>query len=752
MSLTVLRVALVAALFLFSGFSALIYQIVWLRLLSLVFGVTVFAASAVLTSFMGGLAIGSWLGGRLADRVRRPLRAFAFVELGIAASALAVPAALGGAHALYAALHGRLPDAIVPLTAARLVCSGLVLLVPTTLMGASLPLLSRFVSSQAGGNARRIGFLYAANTAGGILGTVLAGFSLIGGIGISASTRLAAAFNIAAGLGAVALASRLEANGRAGVPEADTIPGGGSPGPRAVLVVLAIAGFAGLALEVVWFRVLLLFLPATTYAFTTMLATVLAGIALGSLVAADTVERSPDPARGLARIQIATGVLVVLSIAVLAGTYGAGWLTMGLAPACIVALLPATTLMGATFPYGVAVWLKDAAGRVGSRVGILYAVNVCGAVAGSLAGAFLLLPLIGSRASLVVLGALYVVSGCLLVWSVFGTRPLLRTALAGGIAFSVAAAFVPDPFAAVIAQRYGRGEREMFRSEGVQTTATVHRQPAGRLVLYLDGLHQANDSDAMVRIHAEIGHLPMILHPDPSRALVIGLGGGVTAGAVAAHRRVATDVVELAGSVVRAASFFANVNGHVLGQPHVRLRTDDGRNYLSLTTGRYDVVTADIIQPIHAGAGNLYSREYFALARRVLKDGGLMLQWVGHREETHYKLIMRTFLEVFPSATLWSDGTLMVGSVQPLTISRSAFERRIADTDTRFALLQVGLESFEHLLARYTAGPDEMRLFVGEGPVLTDDRPLLEYHRSIDAGRAVNVSSLRGDVMRHVRP
>jgi spermidine synthase len=355
-SLTVLRVALVAALFLFSGFSALIYQIVWLRLLSLVFGVTVFAASAVLTSFMGGLAIGSWLGGRLADRVRRPLRAFAFVELGIAASALAVPAALGGAHALYAALHGRLPDAIVPLTAARLVCSGLVLLVPTTLMGASLPLLSRFVSSQAGGNARRIGFLYAANTAGGILGTVLAGFSLIGGIGISASTRLAAAFNIAAGLGAVALASRLEANGRAGVPEADTIPGGGSPGPRAVLVVLAIAGFAGLALEVVWFRVLLLFLPATTYAFTTMLATVLAGIALGSLVAADTVERSPDPARGLARIQIATGVLVVLSIAVLAGTYGAGWLTMGLAPACIVALLPATTLMGATFPYGVAVW------------------------------------------------------------------------------------------------------------------------------------------------------------------------------------------------------------------------------------------------------------------------------------------------------------------------------------------------------------------------------------------------------------
>jgi spermidine synthase len=286
----------------------------------------------------------------------------------------------------------------------------------------------------------------------------------------------------------------------------------------------------------------------------------------------------------------------------------------------------------------------------------------------------------------------------------------------------------------------------------VQTTATVHRQPAGRLVLYLDGLHQANDSAEMVRVHAEIGHLPMILHPNPSRALVIGLGGGVTAGAVAAHRRVATDVVELAGSVVAAAPFFAHVNGRVLEQPHVRLRTDDGRNYLSLTPRRYDVVTADIIQPIHAGAGSLYSREYFTLAKHVLKENGLMLQWIGRREDTHYKLIMRTFLEAFPNATLWSDATLMVGSVQPLTISRSAYERQVADADTRFALLQVGLDSFDKLLAKYTAGPDEMRRFVGEGPVLTDDRPVLEYHRSIDAGRAVDVSSLHGDVMRHVRP
>ena len=170
-------------------------------------------------------------------------------------------------------------------------------------------------------------------------------------------------------------------------------------------------------------------------------------------------------------------------------------------------------------------------------------------------------------------------------------------------------------------------------------------------MLYLDGLHQANDSQEMVRIHAEIGHLPMLLHPDPNRALVIGLGGGVTAGAVSAHDTT-VDVVELAHSVVAAAPFFSHVNRDLLNRPNVRLRVDDGRNYLLLTDQRYDVLTADIIQPIHAGAGNLYSREYFMLARRVLRDGGLMLQWIGHRDEEHYRLIMRTFLDVFPDADL----------------------------------------------------------------------------------------------------
>lgn len=737
--------AVLAVLFLLSGFSALVYQIVWLRLLALVLGVTVYAASAVLTSFMGGLALGSWLGGRVADRVRSPLRAFGAVEVGIGLSALLVPALLDLVERVYAGIHDRWPETLVLLTVARLVCSGLVLLLPTTLMGASLPLLSRHVAAGGGLAAARIGVLYASNTSGAIAGTVLAGFFLIGDIGVAASIRIAVLVNIAVGASALLMARGSRPVHPAAIAAAPAAAPSSTPLQRRVLAVFAIAGFAGLALEVVWFRILVLFIPATTYAFTTMLAVVLLGIALGAAIASVWVRRTTDPARSLARAQVATGVLVLASMAALVFTYSLGWRTSGMIQASVLAMLPATTLMGVTFPLGLAVWLRDAGTDVGRRVGLLYAVNVLGAVAGALAGGFVLLPVLGSRPSLLFIAALYAAAGIVLM-SGGGRRLTVRyAAVAAGLLLAASLA-VPDLFAAVTARRHGAFERMVFRAEGVQTTATVHFQPPGRRVLYLDGLHQANDSPPMVRVHAEIGHLPMLLHPDPERSLVIGLGGGVTAGAVSVHDTT-TDVVELASSVVAAARYFSHVNRNVLERPNVRLRVDDGRNYLLLTRERYDVVTADIIQPIHAGAGNLYSREYFALARSVLREGGLMLQWIGHREAEHYRLIMRTFLDVFPESTLWSEGTLMVGSLEPLRISRAAVERQLADPGLRAALAEVGLDSFEALRARYTAGADAMRAFAGEGPILTDDRPLLEYHRSLEgSGQPVDVSALAGDV------
>jgi spermidine synthase len=247
-------------------------------------------------------------------------------------------------------------------------------------------------------------------------------------------------------------------------------------------------------------------------------------------------------------------------------------------------------------------------------------------------------------------------------------------------------------------------------------------------------------------IHQRLGHLPMTLHRDPRRALVIGLGGGATAGAVSRHAGVSVDVVELSDSVRRAAALFAHANDQVLDQPNVRLRVDDGRNFLLRTEDRYDVITADVIQPIHAGAGLVYSTEYYALARRVLKEDGLMLQWVGHRPTEQYRLIVRSFQHVFPFTSLWADGTLLVGSVRPLALSRANFAAKQSDPSTRAALDSVGLHSFESLLSWFVAGPRALRAFVGEGGLLTDDRPRLEYHRSLPAEVGdIDLSTLERD-------
>ncbi len=420
----------------------------------------------------------------------------------------------------------------------------------------------------------------------------------------------------------------------------------------------------------------------------------------------------------------------------------------------MLAILPATLLMGVSFPIGLRLWARvdrpgegPAGQHVAQDVGLVYAANVCGAIAGALLGGFALLPHLGSRFSLILCAALYVVCAALLAWASPHRRRALGTTAAGAVLFAAVAATVPDPFLATLERRHGPEDRLFWREEGVQTTVSVHLQPFGRHVLFLDGLHQANDSPEMLLTHRQIGHLPMVLHPNPRRVLVIGLGGGATPGAVSQHPGATVDVVELSDSVRKGAAFFAHVNYRVLEQPHVRVRVDDGRNFLLTTREKYDVITADIIQPIHAGAGLLYSVEYFRLARRALADNGLMLQWVGHRTDTQYRLIVRSFMRAFPYTTAWVGGTLLVGSTRPLVVSRAAFEAQRADTDARLALDAIGLDSFETLLSWYRAGPRALRKLIGQGPVLSDDRPQIEYHRSLPAERGdMDLSKLERDL------
>ena len=746
-----MRLAILLVLFFASGVCGLIYQVLWLRMLALVFGVTVYAASTVLAAFMAGLAIGSAVADRVIARIRRPLVVFGVAEILIGVSALLTPVALDAATGLYARLYPLTGGSLPVLTLARLVTGFVVLLVPTILMGMTLPVLSASTLVR-GSFGARVSALYAINTAGAVTGAVLTGFYLIGAIGIQNSFLLGASINVVVGVVSLVLAGRVDETVTASstvpepAPRARTL---WTPSPRVIAAVVGISGLVALALEIVWFRTLVQYLAATTYAFTTMLATVLAGIAIGGALAARLLRSPRDWAGALVLIQLAASLLVLASAIFLGRSYAAGWRTGGEWQASAAAILPVAVMMGLAFPIAIHLAAagdrRDAPTLLARRVGRLYSTNVLGAIIGALLGGFLLLPWLGARRALIVMAGLYGTSALLLVWGHPSRRRLLAAVGISMVAFGFLADRVPDPFAAAYARRHGQDMREFWREEGVQTAVSVHASEFRRS-LYMDGLHQANDSPEMVRLHRIIGHLPMVLHPAPHDALVIGLGGGATPGAVSQHPGTRVQVVELSESVRKGASFFAHVNYDLLNQPNVSVRVDDGRNFLTLSGEKFDVITADIIQPVHAGAGNLYSREYFGLVREALNDNGLVLQWIGHREPSQYALIMRTFLDVFPHATLWFDGNLMLGSIQPLRVNPEALESKRASPATAQALDDIGLTSFDVLASWYTAGPEAMRRFIGAGPLLTDDRPLVEYHRSLprDVG-PLDLSPLRSD-------
>lgn len=777
-------------LFFGSGLSALVYQVLWVRVLGWVFGVTVYAASTVWAGFMAGLAIGSLVAGRAGDRVRHPLRWFGITELLIGATALSTPVMVRLLQQVYIRLYPSLPHSLAALTAARFAIGFAVLIVPTALMGATLPLVIKSSEFRRGHLGTHVGVLYGSNTSGAIVGTLLAGLYLIPVWGIHGAFIAAAIVNLVVGASAILFSVAIKPHrevvaigvqSRAAVahaigpleaaspiaarPSGDAVA---SATPvvttrrlRLVLAVFALSGFVSLGFEVAWFRVLTLFLRPTVYGFAIMLATILAGIALGSYTITPWLDRRARWITVLGLLELGIAVTALLSFRPLVAIQS---LNDSLAPhlgrimpvylvfpisGSLLAIFPTALLMGMAFPIGLRLWAGgDGDEAVSERIGVFYSANVAAAIGGSLLAGFVLLPLIGSRAALGVLASLSGVAGlALIAASEPGVRARMLMAAAGVVAIAAALITSPDPFREFMAYRYP-DQTIVWKEEGIDSTVVVDRAPTGDLSLTVNGNHQASTDGSTTYVHRRIGHLPMAIHPDPRSALVIGLGGGATAGAVSIHGA-SVDVVELAAAVIRAARFFDAINYGVLARPNVRLRVDDGRNYMMLTRRRYDVVTADVIHPIYAGSGNLYSAEYFRLMRSVLRPGGVVVQWVAGTD-AEYKIITRTFLSVFPQATAWADGSLLVGSVEPLKLRRSDFDQKLQAPGSAQGLHDLGIESFDALLAAFRAGPDDLRAFAGPGPILTDDKPLVEYFLSLPRDRDVDPSGLKGDVRPYV--
>lgn len=479
------------ALLLFcSGASGLIYQILWLRLLGLVFGVTVYAASTVWASFMAGLALGSIIGGRLGDRVRRPFVWFGAIEILVGLSALATPAALEFLTSAYASVQPALPKSFAMLLVARAAMSFAVLIVPTMLMGATMPIVIRAVTSRSSDLGSRVGWLYGSNTAGAIVGTLAAGLSFIPSLGIASTFRLAAATNVAVGVIAILLGWRAGA-----VRAAEAEPGAGETLPvsstsepaislasrRIVLAVFALSGAASLALEVVWFRVIPLVSRPTVYTFALILAAVLLGIALGSWLVTPLLRRRWNWLAILAAIEIAMAFTAIVSLRLLDGVpalaidiepfvarFLPAYLSFPMA-AAVPAVLPTSLLMGMAFPIGLKLWASEGSsgGRVASSIGTFYGLNLTGAIAGSILAGFVLLPVLGSRSSLIAVSALIFVSGAVLLLVCGGSKARRFGAIvATAVLFGVVAQATPDPFDAYLAVRYP-GQPLIWKEESI---------------------------------------------------------------------------------------------------------------------------------------------------------------------------------------------------------------------------------------------------------------------------------------------
>lgn len=752
-----------AAIFVLSGASGLIYQISWVRLLSLTFGVTIYAISTVVAAFMGGLALGSFLGGRLSDRVRRPILWYAGAELVIALMGLLSPAALSWVQSAYLALYPRdASETAVVIVALRFALAAVVVLIPTTMMGATLPLMVKGSLAIGRGIGTRVSWLYATNTAGAIFGTVAAGFVLIGALGISGTIIAAAVLNLGAAMAAAfvglaarpaILATEREAEAQSSLhPEGADVTEEVSPFIRLLVVVtFAVQGLASLAYEVIWTRILAILLDGSTYAFSIVLAAVLLGIALGSALVSPLMGLRLPWIRVYALLQAGVSAMAFLGIVAFARIYGIvgrlddlplvgaavdshfGWM----ATVALIAVLPPMVLLGASFPIAARIVVSGAA-KAGRDLGGLYAGNTAGAILGAWTAGFFLIPTLGTQRSIEMLAALNAVLAVGLAVA-SGRGRALTTAMTAALvigSFGLVLVLAPNMYARVVASRFPEREA-VWIGEGQETSVLVlARRDTGTLDMFLNGQHQASDDPGVVNFHGLLGHLPMALHRDPHDVLIVGLGGGATAGALARHVPGRMDVVELSDTVVRGASYFTPVNADVLRYPNLRLKIDDGRNHLLLTDRKYDVITADVIHPRNAGSAVLYSYEYYSLARKALKPGGIMAQWLEDRDENpdnqvQRKLMARSFLKAFPHVTLWAWGALMIGSNEPMDVDAARLAAAWEQRDLGRKLAGSGYDTPEAIASLYQLSDADLRVWAGEGPIMTDDRPWVEYYLSL---------------------
>ena len=725
-------------LFFFSGVSSLVYQVVWARMLTVVFGTTLLATSTVLSAFMAGLALGSYVLGRHIDRCKHPLRIFAALEVGIGLFALFFPtisANLGNAYGALVGLQGN----FYLFSLARFGLCFALLLIPTALMGGTLPVMAKFAVRRLGRLGGRVGQLYAVNTLGAVVGVLAATFGLMEGLGLRGTTQAIAVVNfLVAGAAWLWGGQRTVGVGEGAVKKtvrSDRILWG-------VLAGFAISGFAALGYEVAWMRLLMVsFSFNSHYEFSIVLVAFLSGLALGGWLGSRLLTRRTDLLAIFVGVQFligACGALSVLAFAHLSVLVepiqraDSWWVSrMGVFFTAVAIMLLPTVAMGVIFPLVGQIYTRQLA-RLGRGIGDIGAVNSLGAVGGAFVTGFVLIPLLGTEWSVKVLAALNGLVGLTLA---LVSQQRKRLVWCGAVVLVLLLVLVPSDVLRRIAEPVAVNRELVFYQEGAEGVITVEQQTDGFRKMALNGGGQVPTDYSSLQIFRLLGHLPLLLHPDPQEVLVVSLGGGIALGGAAQYEPRRITCVELVPEVIDAArSHFGEFNHHVLENPaawNIELVIDDGRNFLLSSRDTYQIITGDATHPTSADSWVLYTKEFYELCRAHLSADGIMAQWLPFHglPPDDYQTIVRTFQHVFPHATLWRSNnySIMVGTMQPQAIDWERLNEKMAPPRVHRSLEGIDLGNAFALLNTLVMDEEALRRYVGEGPLNTDDHPYISF-------------------------
>ncbi len=740
-------------LFVASGCAALIYEVVWFQLLTLIVGSSAVSMGVVLATFMGGMCLGSLGLARVVSPRTHPLRVYAMLEAGIGVFGLLILFGLPYAGGLYIAIGGPGPIGLV----VRAIFCAICLLPPTMMMGATLPAASRFVKSTPEG-VSWLGFFYGGNTFGAVVGTLVAGFYLLRVHDSAVATYAAVGLNAA-----VAIIGLTLSESAPYTPEDEATaasPAGIPREARPVLLVIALSGFTALASEVVWTRLLALLLGGTVYTFSLILGAILIGLGIGSSLGALVSRAVSSPRTALAWCQFLLAAALAWAGFTLTHQLpfwpvdpelasGSVLFQADLAR-CLWVTLPAACLWGASFPLALAAVASNGQDP-GRLVGIVYAANTLGAIGGALAGSLVLIATIGTQHTQWLLIGVASASALVATWPAERTRHeqqrlIVRAVGVAVIMLALQSLVAPVPELLVAYGRFAAMRQSdhgdiIYVGEGMNSSMAVSRLSNGVLNYHNAGKIQASSEPQDMRLQRMLGHMTTLIPAKADTVLVIGCGAGVTAGAVSVDPVVTNQIIaEIEPLVPQVVStYFSEHNFNVVNNPKVHVHTDDARHFLLTTSDMFDAITSDPFDPWVKGAATLYTKEFFELAKEHLNPGGVVTVFVQLYESNTeaVKSEIGTFFDAFPNGMVFANtdnglgyDVVLVGQVEKTHINLDEIDERLNRPEyatVRKSLSEIGFNSAEELFATYLGNAEDLQPWLIDAQINRDRNLRLQY-------------------------